>query len=303
MNDLSSSASSAARRRSDCSPVPAPVVCVLVPILLAGLAVSLFILVVVHNALLFIFILLISALAVAFLAWNAAGFRKNAAVHCFVDRFPVSDLRTAKDGELVKITGFASCADISLEASYEKVERCVYTSTLLYECNQPNSKAAKAISQCFPWELNLPRGERRILLTCERFTTDFYITDARSGVRALVKAGNNSKVFPLVYENTLIKTASLNRELSLTLKNWLDERHLSAEARLLRLEEGYIKEGSSLTVMGTLNRKSGALVIVPPSEPLSTGCLFQKFLLPVVFDGLVIRFSEQSSSGANLILS
>lgn len=73
----------------------------------------------------------------------------------------------------------------------------------------------------------------------QRFTTDFYITDARSGVRALVKAGNNSKVFPLVYENTLIKTASLNRELSLTLKNWLDERHLSAEARPLRLEEGY----------------------------------------------------------------
>ncbi|KAH7686909.1 hypothetical protein IHE45_04G135100 [Dioscorea alata] len=293
MNDLSSSASSAARRRSNCSPVPAPVVCVLVPLLLAGLAVSLFILVVVHNALLFIFILLISALAVAFLAWNAASFRKNAAVHCFVDRFPVSDLRTVKDGELVKITGFASCADISLEASYEKVERCVYTSTLLYECSQPNSKAAKAISQCFPWSL----------IYLERFTTDFYITDARSGVRALVKAGNNSKVFPLVYENTLIKTASLNRELSLTLKNWLDERHLSAEARLLRLEEGYIKEGSSLTVMGTLNRKSGTLVIVPPSDPLSTGCLFQKFLLPVIFDGLVIRFSEQSGSGANLILS
>ncbi|KAJ0971081.1 hypothetical protein J5N97_019040 [Dioscorea zingiberensis] len=282
MNDLSAAA--AAPRRRDCGPVPAPVACVLAPLLLAGLAISLFILVVVHNALLFISILLISALVAAFLAWNGASFRRNAAVLSFVDRFPVSDLRTAKDGELVKITGVASCADISLDASYEKVGHCVYTSTLLHEYKQPSWKPAKAISQCFPWNLAY----------VERFTTDFYITDATSGVRALVKAGYSSKVFPLVYENMLIKTTSLNRELSLTLKNWLDERHLSAEARLLRLEEGYIKEGSSLTVMGTLNRKSGVLMIVPPSEPISTGCIFQKFLLPIVFDGLVLRFSEQT---------
>lgn len=82
-----------------------------------------------------------------------------------------------------------------------------------------------------------------------------------------------------------------------------DVNFLSPMMQFLHFNDRYIKEGSSLTVMGTLNRKSGALVIVPPSEPLSTGCLFQKFLLPVVFDGLVIRFSEQSGSGANLILS
>lgn len=73
----------------------------------------------------------------------------------------------------------------------------------------------------------------------QRFATDFYITDMKSGTRALVKAGYNSKVIPLIDENILVNTTSKNRELSSTLKKWLERRHPSAGARLLRLKEGY----------------------------------------------------------------
>lgn len=72
----------------------------------------------------------------------------------------------------------------------------------------------------------------------QRFSTDFYITDRKSGTRVLVNAGSNSKVFPLVMESRLIETTTNCRVLSSHLQNWLRERNLSVEARPLRLEEG-----------------------------------------------------------------
>ncbi|XP_010933780.1 uncharacterized membrane protein At1g16860 isoform X2 [Elaeis guineensis] len=237
MNDLSGTATG----HRCLSPVPAAVPCVIVPLLLAGLAVSLLILVVVHNALLLAAVVLLSAVSAVFLLWNAASFQKHGALLVLLDRLPTSDLVTARDGQLVKITG--------------------------------------------------------------RFATDFYITDVKSGTRALVKAGYNSKVIPLIDENILVNTTSKNRELSSTLKKWLERRQLSAGARLLRLKEGYIKEGDSLTVMGMLSRKDGVLMIAPPPEPFSTGCLLQKFLLPVDVDGLVLKFSGKNSSMTSLSLS
>lgn len=101
MNDLSGTAVG----RRCLGPVPAAVPCVIVPLLLAGLAVSLLILVVVHNALLLGAVLLLSAVAASFLLWNATSFRNHGALRVFLDRLPVSDLVTARDGQLVKIAG------------------------------------------------------------------------------------------------------------------------------------------------------------------------------------------------------
>ncbi|XP_020084484.1 uncharacterized membrane protein At1g16860-like isoform X2 [Ananas comosus] len=213
--------------------VPVAVPCVLVPLLLAGLGVAVFILAVVHNALFLAVLLLVSALAFAFFRWNAAASRSNRALVLFLDRFPASDLRSAADGQIVKITG--------------------------------------------------------------RLALDFYITDAKSGMRALVKAGHNSKVIPLIDENVLVNTTHRNREVSSTLSKWLEERNLSPEAHMIRLEEGYIKEGRSLTVMGILSIKSGVLMIIPPAEPISTGCLLKNFLLPVDFDGLLLKISDPNN--------
>ncbi|GJN02195.1 hypothetical protein PR202_ga19519 [Eleusine coracana subsp. coracana] len=127
-----------------------------------------------------------------------------------------------------------------------------------------------------------------------RFAADFYITDAKSGKIALVKAGHNSKVVPLVDENILVAT-SRDTELSSTLKYWLEERNLSSEeAQLIRLEEGYIREGMRLSVIGILSKKDGDAMILPPPEPISTGCVFRSCLLPTYFDGIVLRFMDRS---------
>ncbi|XP_009401785.2 uncharacterized membrane protein At1g16860-like isoform X4 [Musa acuminata AAA Group] len=288
MNDLSFAVASDRRRWF--GPVPAAVIRVVVPLLLAALAFAVFILVVVHNAVLLVSVLVLSALILAFFLWNAAAYRRKLSLDLFLDRFPDTDLLSAKDSQLVKVTGFASCGDLSLESSYEKAGRCVYTSTLLYECCGCHPKQAHVSHQCFQWNLAF----------VERMATDFYITDVKSGLRALVKAGQGSKVIPLIEENILVNITSLNRELSSTLKKWLQGRQLSCEARLLRLEEGYVIEGTCLTVMGMLSRKNGVLVIVPLPETISTDCLLQKFLLPVDIDGLLLKTANMSTANIRL---
>ncbi|KAF8379945.1 hypothetical protein HHK36_027411 [Tetracentron sinense] len=288
MNDLSNAP---LRDRHCCSfkPIPAPVLCVLVPLFFIGLSVSIFILVIVHNAFFFVFVTLLSALVLAFLVWNTLNWRRNGAILLFLDSFPDSDLRIARDGQLVKITGFASCGTLSLESSYEKVPRCIYTSTLLYEYKGFDSKPAVGNGGCFHWSLEYS----------ERFSTDFYITDMKSGIRAMVKAGDDSKVIPLIFESKLVCTTSKHRVLSPHLRKWLGDRNLSAEARLLRIEEGYIKEGGIVTVTGVLHRNNEVLMIVQPPELISTGCLWRKLLLPVDVDGLILGVPETTPAVTN----
>ncbi|KAL6004367.1 hypothetical protein ACLOJK_004919 [Asimina triloba] len=154
-----------------------------------------------------------------------------------------------------------------------------------------------------------PRYE---ILLCEksfmfadRFATDFYITDSKSGIRAMVKAGYNSKLTPLIRETQLVKTAARNRALSSYLRKWLEEKNLSTEGRLLCLEEGwismeafcvnfssYIKEGSYVTVMGVLQRDHSDVMIVQIPEPISTGCLWRRFLFPGDIGGLILKLCD-----------
>ncbi|XP_010251624.1 PREDICTED: uncharacterized membrane protein At1g16860-like isoform X2 [Nelumbo nucifera] len=253
MNDLSN-ALRERRHCCSCRPIPTPVVCLLIPLF--------------------------------FIVWNTLNWRRNGAILLFLDSFPDSDLRTATHGQLVKITGFASCGSLSLESSYEKVHRCTFTSTLLYEYKGFSLKKANVNNGWFQWRVAY----------AERFSTDFYITDMKSGIRVMVKAGYGSKVIPLIVESTLVNTTNKHRVLSSYLRKWLVERNLSAEARLLHLEEGYIKEGSSVTVMGVLHKNSDITMIVQPPEIVSTGCLWRGFLLPVDVNGLILRVSETSSS-------
>lgn len=59
-----------------------------------------------------------------------------------------------------------------------------------------------------------------------------------------MKAGYGSEVIPLINESTLVNTSSKNMILSSTLIKWLGERDLTADARMLCLEEGYNKYNS-----------------------------------------------------------
>ncbi|KAK1291997.1 putative membrane protein [Acorus calamus] len=58
------------------------------------------------------------------------------------------------------------------------------------------------------------------------------------------------------------------------------EHNLSSDDRVMRLKEGYIKEGNTVTVMGVLHRHENVLMIIPPSEPRSTGIQWKRCLFP-----------------------
>ncbi|GAY45778.1 hypothetical protein CUMW_091960 [Citrus unshiu] len=218
-------------------PIPSVGVYILLSLFIIGLSVSVFILIVVHNAAFLLFFLLLSTFVICFIAWNMLNRNHKAALSLFVRSFPDSDLRLAPHGQLVKITG--------------------------------------------------------------RFSTDFYITDRKSGIRVLVKAGSGCKVLPLICESNIVTTSGCSRILSTHLRKWLRDRNLPAEARLLRLEEGYVQEGSSVTVVGMLCKDNDLLMIVQPPQPISTGCLFQRLLFPVDVDGLVLGISDSSGPVTN----
>ncbi|XP_008233082.1 PREDICTED: uncharacterized membrane protein At1g16860-like [Prunus mume] len=287
MNDLSNAAL-IDHQSSAFKPIPSLVLYILVPIFFLGLSVSIFILIVVRNALFFISFLVLSALVFAFVVWNKRHWAKKAAFFLFLNSLPESDLRLAQHGQLVKITGIASCESLSLESSYEKATGCIYASTLLYEYRGLTLQPVNVNRSCFQWHLAY----------CERFSTDFYLTDQKSGLRATVKAGSCCKVIPLVVESKLVNTKRC-RLLSPHLRKWLSERNLSTESRLLRLEEGYVQQGSSVTVFGMLHRNNEMTTIVQPPEVISTGCLWRKLLLSVDIDGLILRVSQLAQHSAN----
>lgn len=171
-----------------------------------------------------------------------------------------------------------SCGDIALESSYEKVGRCVYTSTLLYEYEGFGFKSLNAKQPCFLWRLAYS----------ERFSTDFYIFDKNSGIRTLIKAGCGCRLVPLINESRLVYTRR-NRILSPNLTKWLTDKNLSADPRVIRLEEGYIKEGDCATVIGVVHRGGDDIaMVVQPPDLISTGCLWQRLLFPVNFDSLLL---------------
>ncbi|KAK2989914.1 hypothetical protein RJ640_008881, partial [Escallonia rubra] len=290
MNDLSNTPlTDAGHRHYTCKPIPTLAIYVLALLFLIGLGVSIFILAVVHNALFLLLLLSLAALVAAFLLWNSLNWRRNGAVLFYLRSFPDSDLRFARDGDLVKITGLVTCGSISLESSYEKVAPCIYTSTSLYEFGELGLKPADVKESWFQWRL----------VYSERFSADFYLTDGKSGITVLVKAGQGSKVFPLIAESRLVNSTRKCEILSSHLRKWLNDRSLPVEARLLRLEEGYIKEGSSVIVIGMLRRNADSTIIVQPPALISTGCLLRKFLLPVDVDGLILGVPKMADTMTN----
>ena len=58
----------------------------------------------------------------------------------------------------------------------------------------------------------------------------------------------------------------------------------------------YIKEGSTVSVMGVVQRNENVLMIVPPSEPLTTGCQWAQCIFPASLEGIVLRCEDASKN-------
>ncbi|KAK2378531.1 hypothetical protein P8452_29882 [Trifolium repens] len=216
--------------------------------------------------------------------WNTYWGRR--AIMGFVANYPDSELRTAKNGQFVKVSGVVTCGNVPLESSFQKVPRCVYTSTSLYEYRGWDSKAANPTHRRFSWGLRL----------LERRVVDFYISDFQSGLRALVKTGHGARVTPYVDDSVLINVNPTKEELSPEFLRWLGERNLSSDDRIMRLQEGYIKEGSTVSVMGVVQRNENVLMIIPPPDPITTGCHWLKCIFPASLEGIVLRCEDMSKN-------
>ncbi|KAL8265319.1 hypothetical protein R6Q59_023449 [Mikania micrantha] len=249
-----------------------------------GFIAAIFILAAVGNPILLIVVVVLFAIVSLAFAWNVY-WSRNAAIK-FISEYPDTELRTAKNGQFVKVSGVVTCGNVPLESSFQRVPRCVYTSTSLYEYRGWDSKAANPTHQRFTWGLR----------SMERHVVDFYISDFQSGLRALVKTGYGARVTPYVEESAVIDINQSNKDASPQFIRWLAERNLSSDDRMMRLKEGYIKEGSSVSVMGVVQRNDNVLMIVPPPEPIAIGCQWATCMLPASLDGIVLRCDDDSSN-------
>ncbi|XAR65715.1 hypothetical protein NMG60_11009911 [Bertholletia excelsa] len=260
--------------------VSKPVMWVFLVVAVMGLVVGVFLMVAVKKAVILVALGGILAPVVLVVIWNCAWKRRG--LLGFLRRHADAELRGAVDGQYVKVTGVVTCGSIPLESSFQRVPRCVYVSTELYEYRGCGGKSANPKHRFFSW------GCRHQ----EKYVADFYVSDFQSGLRALVKAGYGAKVAAFVKPTTVIDITRKNKELSPSFLHWLADRSLSSDDRIMRLKEGYIKEGSTVSVMGVVRRHDNVLMIVPPSEPVSTGCQWLRWLLPTYIEGLILICDE-----------
>lgn len=64
------------------------------------------------------------------------------------------------------------------------------------------------------------------------------------------------------------------------------------------LSDRYIKEGSTVSVIGVVQRNENVLMIVPPPEPFTTGCQWLKCIFPASLEGIVLRCEDASKIDA-----
>lgn len=60
----------------------------------------------------------------------------------------------------------------------------------------------------------------------------------------------------------------------------------------------YIKEGSTVSVMGVIQRNDNVLMIVPTSEPITTGFQWAKCIFPGTLEGIVLRCEDTLNNDA-----
>ncbi|GFP79227.1 uncharacterized membrane protein at1g16860 [Phtheirospermum japonicum] len=220
--------------------LPRPILWSVFLIFVMGFIAGGFILGAVHNAILLVVVAVLFGIVVALFVWNSCWGRK--AVTGYIASYPDSELRTAKNGQYVKVTGVVTCGNVPLKSSFQKFPRCVYTTTSLYEYRGWESKAATPTQRRFTWALRFSELEVSYIEflstndALQKHAVDFYISDFQ-----------------------------------------------------------YIKEGTTVSVMGVVQRNENVLMIVPPAEPFTTGCQWSKCIFPASFDGIMLRCEDTSN--------
>ncbi|PIN21298.1 hypothetical protein CDL12_05992 [Handroanthus impetiginosus] len=260
--------------------------------------------------------LVVALMGVVIVAWNYS-YKKHGVLR-FFKKFPDAELRSAVDGQYVKVTGDAlhvvcglinfkpekgervetfqpkfnpvvTCGSIPLETSFQRVPRCVYVSSELYEYRGFGGKPANSKHRFFSW------GCRH----SEKYVSDFYISDSKSGLGALVKSGYGTKVAPFVKPAVVVDVTKDNREFSPNFLCWLSDRNLSSDDRLMRLKEGKhdrkafskLNHFNVSTFLSQLHKRRKHRER-HGGEPISTDCSWPFCRLPTYIEGLVLMYDE-----------
>ncbi|KAK1289344.1 putative membrane protein [Acorus calamus] len=139
---------------------PKPILWSVILLFVMGFIAGGFILGAVRNPILLIVVVVLFGAVAAIFSWNTCWGRR--AITGFIARYPDAELRTAKDGQYVKVSGVVTCGNVPLESSFQKgmgLEGCQFNPS--------------------PFYLGTASLERHVV--------DFYISDFQSGLRALVK--------------------------------------------------------------------------------------------------------------------
>ncbi|KAH9609609.1 hypothetical protein KSS87_014081 [Heliosperma pusillum] len=295
-------------------------------LVLMGLLVGVFLMVAVKKPVILVAVVAVLLPVMAVLAWNYAW--KKRAVLGFVTTFPDTELRGALDGQFVKVTGVDCSAPAPgpTSISSASIIKQLYLLMLLpvaafllnhpfrgnldvYMCQQNYMNIKAGVENLQTPTIVASHGEAGIqrsrdesckhLLVMNivfKYVADFYVSDFHSGLRALVKSGNGAKVTPLVQPATVADITKDKRDLSPNFLQWLADRSLSSDDRVMRLKEGYVKEGSTVSVMGVVRRHENIVMIVPPEDPISTGCQWLRCLLPMYIEGLILHCEDNQNS-------
>uniref|UniRef100_A0ACD6AFX5 Uncharacterized protein n=1 Tax=Avena sativa TaxID=4498 RepID=A0ACD6AFX5_AVESA len=225
------------------------------------------------------------AAAAAVLSWNAARCAAEA------ERFFRASPDTAFDqadmpiGELVKITGQVTCGRVPVGACFHDAARCVFTSVRMY-----GRRGWAGACCCSRWQLR--HSEAR--------STSFYISDRNSGRRFYVRAGEATKITWMIKRKTVSFDGD-TKAASRSLKSWTESRGVSCDGGAVRVEEGFIREGDTASVIGVLKKHHAYDVVDAPEGVVSTGFQPARCMFPVLVEGLVLIGSEDPDDDVYMV--
>ncbi|CAL5411838.1 unnamed protein product [Camellia sinensis] len=263
-----------------------PVMWVFVVVAVMGSMIGAFLMVAVKKVLILPVVAGIVAAVTAVVVWNCAWMKRG--LLGFLNRYPDAELRGAIDGQYVKVTGLV----LSLVAVFplNHLSRG-YQDVSMFLPNCTSIEDGVANLQILNNASSHGDVDRQ-----RRYVADFYISDFQSGLRALVKAGYGAKVAAFVKPTITVDLTKENRDLSPSFVRYLADRSLSSDDHIMRLKEGYIKEGSTVSVMGVVRRHDNVLMIVPSTQPVSAGCQWIRCLLPTYIEGLILTCDESQNA-------
>ncbi|XP_041989323.1 uncharacterized membrane protein At1g16860-like [Salvia splendens] len=118
-------------------------------VVVMGLVVGVFLMASVKKPVILVAVVALLVPIVVIFVWNYA--YRNRGVLGFLNKYPDAELRGAVDGQFVTVTGVVTCGSIPLETSFQKVQRCVYASSELYEYRGCGVKPANPKQRWFSW--------------------------------------------------------------------------------------------------------------------------------------------------------